>query len=122
MKKIYSFLLTAVAIFSLVPFAKADGEEDPQVGPDYYLNNEDPNNASIGFKKSISSPDTDGIYTITLESFATGKSVKIKRSLPADIVLVLDVSGSMAYSMSGANDGSNGRLTAMKNAVNAFID
>lgn len=122
MKKIYSFLLTAVAIFSLVPFAKADGEEDPQVGPDYYLNNDDPNKASIGFKKSISSPNTEGIYTITLESFATGKSVKIKRSLPADIVLVLDVSGSMAFSMAGRNDGSNGRLNAMKAAVNAFID
>lgn len=123
MKKIFSFLLPAVALLSLVPMIAADGDEPAiQDGPDYYLNNENPDEASIGYMKRISEPDTDGIYTITLESFATGQSVKIRKSLPADVVLILDVSGSMRYNM-GSNSGSNNqRLNAMKAAVNAFID
>lgn len=123
MKKIFSFLLAAAALLSLVPIIAADGDEPAiQKGPDYYLNNDDPEEASVGYMKSISEPNTDGVYTITLESFATGKSVKIHKSIPADIVLVLDVSGSMAYDMGSDSGDSNERLDAMKEAVNAFID
>lgn len=123
MKKIFSFLLAAVALLSLVPIIAADGDEPAiQKGPDYYLNNDDPEKASVGYMKSISEPNTDGVYTITLESFATGKSVKIHKSIPADIVLVLDVSGSMAYNMGSNSGNSNERLNAMKAAVNTFID
>ena len=115
MKKIYSFLLTATALCFLIPIIAADGDEPttPQKGPDYYLNSDE----SIGYMKRISEPNTEGIYTITLESFATGESVKLQKSIPADIVLVLDVSGSMAETMSGRT-----RLAVMKDAVKAFID
>lgn len=123
MKKIFSYFLAGAALFSLIPIIAADGDEPAiQKGPDYYLNNDDPAKASIGYMKSISEPNTDGVYTITLESFATGQSVKIHKSIPADIVLVLDVSGSMAYNMGSNSGNSNERLNAMKNAVNAFID
>lgn len=124
MKKIYSFIFATVALFSLIPLAKADGEGSttPQKGPDYYLNDPDPEKASVGYMKSISEPTTDGVYYITLESFATGKSVRIFDSTPADIVLVLDVSGSMAYDMGSDSGNSNARLNAMKNAVYTFID
>ena len=126
MKKIYRYLLTAVALLSLIPLAKADGEEpvEPQKGPDYYLNDPDPEKASIGYKKSISEPNTDGVYYITLESFATGQSVRLYKSIPADIVLVLDVSGSMEENMSGgtASQTNPSRLSVMKTAVNNFID
>ncbi len=37
----------------------------------------------------------DGTYTITLEAYATGKSSTVTSTDPVDIVLVLDVSGSM---------------------------
>lgn len=116
MKKIYRYIFTAVALLSLIPLAFGDGEGSttPQKGPDYYLNDD----GSIGYMKKISEPNTQGIYTITLESFATGSSVKLQKSVPADIVLVLDVSGSMAESFSGGTT----RLQAMKNAVNSFID
>ena len=99
MKKIVNILLSATALLAIVPFAKADGEggsSTVQEGRDYILD------GSIGYKKSISTPNTDGVYTITLESFATGSSTKIQKSLRSDIVLVLDVSGSMGESM---NDG-----------------
>lgn len=124
MKKIFSFLLTGAALLTLIPIIAADGDT-PQREPDYYLNDD----GSVGFMKKISEPNTNGIYTITLESFATGESVKISKSIPADIVLVLDMSGSMAFDMDG-NEGSywnpipvaDRRVTAMKNAVKAFIE
>lgn len=37
----------------------------------------------------------DGTYTINLEAYATGENVVVKSTVPADVVLVLDVSGSM---------------------------
>lgn len=45
--------------------------------------------------------NTDGTYTITLEAYATGSKVvsEVKSDVPADIVLVLDQSGSMADDM-----------------------
>lgn len=125
MKKIVSILLATFAFLSLVPFAIADGETEIQQGPDYYLNNGgDIEEGAIGFKKSISKPDTEGKYWITLESFATGESVKVMENKPADIVLVLDVSGSMNDDMSGntTNNDANRRITILKNAVNTFLE
>lgn len=40
----------------------------------------------------------DGTFTITLEAYATGELKVTQESVPLDIVLVLDQSGSMAYS------------------------
>ena len=45
--------------------------------------------------KSVSDPDTDGYYTVTLETFATGLETVIQKAIPSDIVLVLDYSSSM---------------------------
>ena len=44
--------------------------------------------------KKVTGP-TGGYYTIELESFATGETTVTESSTPVDIVLVLDVSGSM---------------------------
>ena len=43
----------------------------------------------------------DGTYTITLEAYATGErfSTEVTKDVPADIVLVLDQSGSMDEEM-----------------------
>lgn len=48
--------------------------------------------------KKVKGP-TDGYYTIELESFATGETTVTESSVPVDIVLVLDVSGSMSENM-----------------------
>lgn len=52
--------------------------------------------------KSVSEPDDNGIYTLTLESWATGAKTTIKqeKNIPTDIILVLDQSGSMDESFS----------------------
>lgn len=58
---------------------------------------------NFGYSKNISSPFSDGTYWIKLESFATGAGKVVDK--PSDIVLVLDVSGSMRNNYgNGAND------------------
>ena len=59
----------------------------------------------------------DGTYKISLEAYTTGKVTTTTKTIPVDIVLVLDQSGSMADSF-----GNTTRQEAMKSAVNNFID
>lgn len=110
MKKIYNYFLIAIAFFALVPTMNVRAQKETT-----YSN-------GLGYSKNISTPDDEGIYTITLEAFTTGNVTVTKKSIPADIVLVLDVSGSMAYDMGRDGGNSNQRLNALKNAVNGFID
>ncbi len=62
----------------------------------FALNAQDPYHREGGMatSKKVDGPE-NGYYTITLESFATGKSTVTETATPVDIVLVLDVSGSM---------------------------
>lgn len=48
-------------------------------------------------KKTVSKPDANGKYTLTLEAWATGESFSttVTEEIPTDIILVLDQSGSM---------------------------
>lgn len=66
----------------------------------------------------------DGTYTITMEAYTTGDVTTSTKTVPVDIVLVLDQSGSMAYNFSGNSTSTNSarRQYAMKQAVNSFID
>ena len=65
----------------------------------------------------------DGTYTIELETYTTGEVTSQEISVPVDIVLVLDQSGSMAYDFSGNSSSyANSRQKAMKDAVVNFID
>lgn len=61
-------------------------------------------------------PNTDGSYTITLESYTTGTVTTETNTMPVDIVLVLDQSGSMSDDF-----GRTTRQAAMKSAVTTFI-
>lgn len=49
----------------------------------------------VSTAKNVTGPDEHGYYTIKLETFATGTSALTETGMPVDIVLVLDVSGSM---------------------------
>lgn len=52
---------------------------------------------ALQLTKSVSEPDEKGVYTLTLEAYATGTvTVTPDTYTPCDIVLVLDQSGSMA--------------------------
>lgn len=124
MKKIYSYILIAIAFLIFAPSISVKAQTETE-----YKN-------GLGYSKKISTPDDKGIYTITLEAFTTGKVEVEKKSIPADIVLVLDVSGSMAFDMDGDQpeydwwgrqtnpdfDEDNVRIDALKDAVNGFID
>ncbi len=46
---------------------------------------------------------SDGVYTVTLESYVTGSKVtqKVEKYIPTDIIVVVDQSGSMENDMSG---------------------
>lgn len=75
--------------------------------------------SGMNFDKQLvdDKPDGDGNYTIQITAQATGTTTTTTTVKPMDIVLVLDQSGSMA------DDFGNGtRQSAMKAAVNSFID
>ena len=62
-------------------------------------------NSAVETSKTVSkTPDANGNYTITLESFVTGKTTttEVTEEIPTDIILVLDQSGSMKENYSGA--------------------
>ena len=81
-------------------------------------------NESVYTSKVVSGNAKDG-YKLRLETYVTGQTIvdKVEKSIPVDIVLVLDQSGSMAYDFSGneTNTNTDRRQYAMKNAVNGFI-
>ena len=66
----------------------------------------------------------NGTYTITMEAYTTGEVTTSTKTVPVDIVLVLDQSGSMADDFDGNEYASyeNSRQYAMKQAVNNFIN
>ena len=84
MKKIYSILLACIALMIFVPKVNAT---DPPYTEGEGLGK------GLAYSKKVLGPE-NGIYTIKLESFVTGE-ITMKQGVPADIVLVLDVSGSM---------------------------
>lgn len=114
MKKIYSILFTALALFAFVPVINAQKRAD-EVEPTYGEHSingtiKDPKNGKIlewpkdnglheesdfAYRKDVSAPQSDGTYWIKLESFSTGSASYIESAAPADIVLVLDLSSSM---------------------------
>ena len=108
MKKIYNILLATAALFALSSMAGAqtygqwsiNGQiKDPRTNEILQWPKDNgvqlPENADFGYSKNISSPQTNGNYWIKLESFATGSATYVESAVPADIVLVLDVSSSM---------------------------
>lgn len=84
--------------------------------------NGDEENGLILSKNAVA--NNDGSYTITLDAYVTGNVVTTTTTIPVDIVLVLDQSGSMAYDFHGksTNTDTERRQYAMKQAVNNFID
>lgn len=87
MKKIFNYILAVTALLAFAPIAKAQD--------DYTFQN------GVGVRKTISAPNLNGEYFITLESFVEGKVDITTEMIPADIVLVLDVSSSMVRSNMG---------------------
>lgn len=132
MKKIYSILFAAVALFAFASMMSAQTTEDIPFPADNHIKfapsewnkpyeiNED---SGVAYRKIISKPNTQGVYHIMLDAFVTGREITIQKSLPADIVLVLDMSGSMNESYGGSqtyNVESNTNWN-YSNSANRFI-
>ena len=107
-KRLLTWVLVLVMALSLLPL-NALATDGPETG----------GGSGMNFDKQLVSdePDEYGNYTIQMTAQATGKKTTTDKAVPMDIVLVLDQSGSMA------DDFGNGtRQSAMKAAVNSFID
>lgn len=74
----------------------------------------------LEISKTISQ-DANGQHMINLEAYTTGEITSSGgEAVPADVVLVLDVSGSMNENINGRQ--SEKKISALKNAVNGFIE
>lgn len=78
------------------------------------------NNAGLS-GKSISKGDSDFIVGLSALSSTSNLKQMVQTGKPLDIVLVLDMSGSMDENF-GQGWNQQKRITALKNAVNSFID
>lgn len=112
-------LVMALSLVALPSFAA--GEEDSAGLPNgvSVVNPGGPTEGVTGMEMSKTLQlNADGkTGTLTLEAYATGNSQVVQKNVPLDIVLVLDQSGSMAYTFSGNTE----RQAALKNAVKNFI-
>ena len=78
------------------------------------------NNGGLVMSKTVTKGEGDDQFLLTLEAYATGETRTETKDIPMDIVLVLDVSGSMDERINGS--GSQYKIDVLKAAVNGFID
>lgn len=112
-KRLLAMMMAIVMVMTLLPtsaLAVGGDANAPKtsvsVAPD----------SPVQITKAVSAEN--GAYKLTLDAYATGR-VSTTDPTPSDIVLVLDVSGSMAYTLSNTDQT---KLDALKSAVNTFID
>lgn len=116
-----AFLLCLLMVVTLLPVMGASAAEGGS-------GTVQPGGGNSGVNPVLSKElflNSDGTYSIRLEAYATGTTTTtiVDKSVPLDIVLVLDQSGSMAYNFAGQDTNTNSarRQYAMKNAVKTFI-
>lgn len=122
-KQALALVLALVMALSLVALPSfAAGEEDsagngsPRVE---YAGESGKNNGGLVMTKTVRQT-SESEFLLTLEAYATGETRTETKDIPMDIVLVLDVSGSMNDPINGS--GSQYKIDVLKSAVNGFID
>lgn len=123
-KRALALVLALVMALSLVALPSfAAGEEDSAGNGSTrieYEGESGKNNGGLVMSKTVTKGEGDDQFLLTLEAFATGETRTETKDIPMDIVLVLDVSGSMEDSINGS--GSQYKIDVLKSAVNGFID
>lgn len=109
MKQIYKYISIGFVLgaCSLTAFAQGYDPEHPTA-------------TGVNVMKSLSDPDENNDYTLTLETFAEGTSAVTSQSVPTDIILVLDTSSSMNSTNYTYQGTSMSRLAAMRLVVEDF--
>lgn len=112
-------LVMALSLVALPSFAAGEGDSAGLPNGVSVVNPGGPTEGVTGMEMSKTLQlNADGkTGTLTLEAYATGNSQVVQKNVPLDIVLVLDQSGSMAYTFSENTK----RQAALKNAVKNFI-
>ena len=103
-KKFLALVLTLAMVLSLVPataLATGATQEGNNQGPVEVTGSD--NDKNLTMKKTVM-PNKDGTYTVRLESYATGEVKTTTTTESLDIVLLLDVSGSMNDSFTESNE------------------
>ncbi len=115
-KKIVAMLMAVAMAFSLLPVtAFATGKTN---GPADETGSVTARQDGVNITKKVV-PDGKGNYNLVMEAYVEGITTETTTSTPLDIVLVLDVSGSMDGPM--GNRDKTKRIDALKNAVKGFI-
>lgn len=114
-KQALALVLALVMALSLVALPSFAADED-STGTGTAVTRGSTNTPGLELRK-VYDPSTG---LLTLEAYATGSTTTTTSTAPVDIVLVLDVSGSMDDPINGY--GSQDKIDALKTAVNGFID
>ena len=121
-KQALALVLALVMALSLVALPSFAADEEDSAGLPNGVSVVNPGGPTEGvtgmeMSKTLQLNADGKTGTLTLEAYATGNSQVLQKEVPLDIVLVLDQSGSMAYTFSGNTK----RQAALKNAVKNFI-
>lgn len=123
-KQALALVLALVMALSLVALPSfAEGEETGANNGSTrieYEGESGKNNGGLVMSKTVTKGEGDDQFLLTLEAFATGETRTETKDIPMDIVLVLDVSGSMDDPINGS--GSQDKIDVLRSAVNGFID
>ncbi len=113
MKKFLSLFLSALMIFGVFPTLSVAQTTADLSNPIVDSADDD----GVYLSKNVSYDPATGKVTTVVEAYTTGTVTTTAVAKPTDIILVLDVSGSMDNSF-----GDTTGMAAMKAAVNSFID
>lgn len=123
-KQALALVLALVMALSLVALPSfAEGEETGANNGSTrieYEGESGKNNGGLVMSKTVTKGEGDDQFLLTLEAFATGETRTETKDIPMDIVLLLDVSGSMDDPINGS--GSQYKIDVLRSAVNGFID
>lgn len=113
-------LVMALSLVALPSFAAGEEESAGDTGMPYIKDQGGKvEKDGLVMSKTIKKGE-NGQFLLTLEAYATGSTTTTTSTKPMDIVLVLDVSGSMGERINGS--GSQYKIDVLKFAVNGFID
>ncbi len=114
MKRFLSLLLSALMIFGVVPTLTLAATTDGLSASVTDSADDD----GVYLSKNVTYDPATGTLKTVIEAYTTGTVKTTAVAKPTDIILVLDVSGSMDDPF----DKTQSRMNAMKEAVDAFID